>query len=698
MTKAAMSMLAQWDDVLRNLPSAVVVFDAAGQVAQINPACLEFFRLRLHPAELIGQGWRTFFDHIAPLLQDPEPELARIKALIHQDTPDQAEIALNDGRHLLRHYVPLVRHGEPRGALWQLQDITSIKKQQSELEYLTERDPLTGLLNRRGLDRRLQILRHHPLGQQGYTLALIDLDDFKHVNDTLGHPAGDAVLAEVARRIQSIVRLTDMPARISGDEFAILMPECRTEETAVQIGDRLVRTMRTPMQVAATALQPRCSVGLAVQKGRETQDCFQRADLALYEAKRAGRDRFQLFSPRLKRQHDALQQQRSMLRDGLEQGRLQVYFQPVLTLSPETGTFFVRKFEALLRLQDAQGQLHQAAEFETALADPQLGIEVDRHVLNVVLRQLVAWQRQGWTLRVAINISPHHFVHPGFVDTVRESLTAHAEIHPQQIALEITEHGPALNLRVVNAAILELRRMGLSIGLDDFGTGNASLAHLQQFDISIIKIDRRFVRDLLQDGVDSSLSYGMLRLAQMLGIGAIAEGVETRAQCRALCLLGFRHLQGYVFAHPMPAEQVPPWLDRHQEALSWLNGMAKPEALDTERAVQALVTHRLHARKVLSHALDAADRQTLMQPQAPHQCDLGRWLAQQTEQEKQSPAYQRLVHAHTSFHAWMRKVIDQTEADADLQLSNSSAEVHAAFWDWVLRDANVQSPRPSPQD
>lgn len=686
------AIATQMEDVLRNLPSGVVVFDAAGQVAQINPACLELFKLRLHPAELVGQGWRTFFDHLAPALDDPEPELDRIKSLIQQDRPDQAELRLRGGQTLLRHYVPFVRNGEIQGALWQMQDVTAIREQQGQLEFLTERDPLTGLLNRRGFDRRLHMLEHHPLGQHGFTLALFDLDDFKRVNDTLGHPAGDAVLTEVSNRLKALVRLTDMPARIGGDEFAVLMPECRTEEQAVQIAERLLSAMSRPMQIVGTVLQQGCSIGLAVQRrsGDSKPTMFQRADLALYEAKHAGRDRFKLFSQRLKHQHDTLHQQREMLRDGLRQGRLQLHFQPVLTIEPEASRFFVRKFEALVRLRDAHGQLRRAEEFETALADAQLGVEVDRYVLDAALRQLSVWQRQGLQLRLAINISPHHFAHPDFVGTVRERLAAHPQVRPQDLSLEITEHGPSLNLRVVNATILELRRLGLSISLDDFGTGNASLAHLQQFDVSVVKIDRSFIRDLLQDGVDLSLSYGMLRLAQMLGISAIAEGVETRAQCRALCLLGFRHLQGYVFAQPMPAEQVPVWLGRYQSDLSWLAAMSKPQILDAERAVQALVSHRMRARKLLAHTMDAAEVQELLHPQATQRCDLGLWLAKQAGQSGHAPQYQQLVQAHTRFHQCLTAAVNKNDADADLQLSDSSTAVHAAFWDWILHTVEEQ--------
>jgi len=692
----AYAVAAQMEDVLRNLPSAVVVFDAAGQVAQINPACLELFNLRLHPAELVGQGWRTFFDHLAPALDDPEPELERIKSLIRQDRPDQADIRLRGGRHVLRHYVPLLRDGAIQGALWQLQDVTAIKEQQGKLEFLTERDPLTGLLNRRGVDRRLHMLEHHPLGQQGFTLALFDLDDFKRINDTLGHPAGDAVLVEVANRLKTLVRLSDMPARIGGDEFAILMPECRSEEQAIQVADRLLRAMAVPMNIAETTLQQGCSIGLAVQ--RRAGDCklevFQRADLALYDAKSAGRGRFKLYSQRLKHQHDTLHQQRAMLREGLQQGRLQLHFQPVLTIEPESSRFHVRKFEALVRLLDAQGQLRRAEEFETALADAQLGIEVDRYVLDAALRQLTAWQQQGLRLKLAINVSPHHFAHPDFVGTVRETLAAYPDVRTQDLSLEITEHGPSLNLRVVNATILELRRLGLSISLDDFGTGNASLAHLQQFDVSVVKIDRSFVRDLLQDGIDLSLSYGMLRLAQMLGISAIAEGVETRAQCRALCLLGFRHLQGYVFAQPMPAGQVPIWLERHTQELSWLAALAKPQIVDAERAVQALVTHRMRARKVLARTMDAAEMQALLNPQAPQHCALGLWLEQQAGQWGDAPPYQQLVQAHTEFHECLTAAMHKNDADADLRLSHSSAAVHAAFWNWILHTPEQDQQEP----
>ena len=674
------------DDVLRHIPSGVLVFDAVGQVTHINPACLELFRLRLHPAELIGQGWRRFFEQIAPQFADAEAELARVKSLIHQDSPDAAEIALRDGRLLLRHYVPIVHRRDIVGAVWQLQDVSAIKEQQRQLEFLTERDPLTGLLNRRGFDRRLTLLERHPLGQHGFTLALLDLDDFKRVNDTLGHAAGDAVLAEVGNRLKALVRLTDMPARIGGDEFAILMPECRTEEQAVAVGDRLRHMMDAPFTVDGVELRLACSVGLAVQRGSSQGQCalFQRADLALYDAKQAGRNRFKLFSQRLKHQYDTLNQQRDLLRQALDQGRLELYYQPILTLSDDASGPMVRKFEVLLRLRDARGQLRRAEEFESALADPQLGTDVDRYVLDTALRQMRDWQRQGLDLRLAVNISPHHFSHPDFVPTVRSLLQTYPQIAPQRLSLEITEHGPALSLRVVSATILELRRMGLSISLDDFGTGNASLAHLQQFDVSVVKIDRSFVRELLRDGVDMSLSYGMLRLAQMLGIGAIAEGVETRAQCRALSLLGFRHLQGYLFAQPMPADDVPGWLVQAPEQLAWLRDLSGPMIADAERAVQALVTHRMRARKLLSRTLDAAEAQELRHPDALQRCDLGRWLTAHAAQWGQAAQYQRLVQAHQRFHQCMTAALDQNDTALDLQLSQASEEVHAAFWEWIL--------------
>lgn len=680
------------EDVLRHLPSALVVFDAAGQIAQINPAFLELFQLRFHPAELIGQGWRTFFDCLAPAFAEPELELSRIKALIQQDLPEQAEINLRDGRSILRDYVPFVRSGAIQGALWQLQDVTSIREQRNQLEYLAERDALTGLLNRRGFDRRLKILEQHPLGQHGFTLALLDLDDFKRMNDSLGHPAGDAILVEVGNRLKGLVRLTDMPARIGGDEFAILMPECRTEEQAMQIAERLLHAVQVPMRIAGVEIRQGCSVGMAVQRSSRNGEpkAFQHADLALYDAKNAGRGRFKLFSQRIKHQHDTLRQQRDMLREGLQQGRLQLFYQPILTLQSETGGFVVRKFEALLRLQDVQGQWRRAEEFEMALADPQLGMEVDHYVLDAALRQLTTWKQQGLTLRLAINVSPHHFTHPDFVPTVRARLAAYPEVSPGELSLEITEHGPTLNLRVVNATIVELRRLGLSISLDDFGTGNASLAHLQQFDVSVVKIDRSFVRDLLRDGIDLSLSYGMLRLAKMLGISAIAEGVESREQCRALCLLGFRHLQGYAFARPMPADRVQGWLSGSADELSWLSALVKPQVLDAEQAVQALVTHRMRARKLLARTLDAAELQELRHPLATQRCDLGRWLEQAT-QWAHAPKYQQLVQAHDRFHQCLCAAADKNDTDADLQLSNSSAEVHAAFWDWVLRDKEFRT-------
>lgn len=680
------------EEVMRHLPTGLVVFDGAGQLVHINPSAIALFGMQAQPADLIGQGWRALYEKLAPVLKDPDGELARIKSLIHQEHADVAEIGLRDDRVILRHYVPVFRGRAVQGAIWELQDVTATKRAHKEFSYLVEKDPVTGLFNRRGFDRRLAWLHRHPSGRKGYTLLLFDLDDFKWVNDTFGHPAGDAVLREIGQRLQAFVRDTDIAARIGGDEFAVLLPTCRTDEQALDIGQRLRRVFDTPFDIDGAPYRLTSSIGLAVQPPRDEDQSddlalFQRADLALYEAKRAGRNRVRVFSSQMKQQFDEANQQRELLREALRRETLVVHYQPIVTLGGESASDpTVSRFEALVRLHDAEGKLRFAEEFEFALSDPKVGFEVDRFVVETVLKQLRAWQALGLDLSVAINVSPHNVAHPDFVPTIRALLQSHPDLPPRRLSFEITEHGQALNPKVISTSIADLRRIGVTVALDDFGTGNASLAHLQEFDVSVVKIDRSFVRELLRNGVDMSLSYGMLRLARMLGIGAVAEGVETRQQAQALILLGFRDLQGYLFAQPMPGEAVPEWLAQASQHLAWVRDLAKPKLDGIEQAVQALVAYRVSVRRLLARTLDAAEAQEMRAPGAAERSALGRWLASLADRCSDCPQYRRLQKALQEGYAIIDAMLTRDEPPLAAELARANEELNTAFWEWVLCD------------
>ena len=681
------------EDVLQHLPSGVVVLGAGGTIEHINPAVLALFGQPADDVDLLGRDWRSLFERIAPSLQDPGGTLPQIEALFRRDQSSPIEFALRDGRRLLQQHVPLERAGTAGAVLWQIQDVTAVRATQLRLQYLSERDPLTDLLNRRGFDLEIERAQHQYADGTPFALALIDLDNFKRVNDTLGHAAGDAALVEVASRLHRLHRLSDMTARIGGDEFAILMPECRTQGEAHDIGERLLRAMDAPLRVHGVDLELHFSVGLALRApGDDARRLFDHADLALYDAKSSGRNRAVVFSPGLQLRHDRLRCQREALRQALADGRLELFYQPVVSLEPEHGRIAVRKLEALLRMRDPQGSVHCAEEFESALDDPELGIEIDRFVLQTALEQIDRWRNNGLDLRLAVNVSPRHFSHPDFVRSVKDLLASRPGVLSQQLTVEVTQHGQPVDPHTVDAAVAALRRLGCRISLDDFGTGSASLAHLQQFDVAMIRIDPAFVRDLLDDGLDRSAGYGMLRMARLFGVDAIAEGVETPLQCRALAALGFRHFQGYGLARPMPAADVEAWLSRRDAALAWLRPLAWPRLPEIRIAVEALSSHRLLVRRLLWNTMEAEETADLRQSYAGNACDLAGWLDREAQRWPDSALLRRLAEAHADFHRQVAAAIDSRDADAGSRLHACDNRLHAAFWDWLLHHPEIETP------
>lgn len=686
---------ALFTEILDNLPGGLIVFNASGVVQYCNEGFARMTGIQVPPRELIGRSWRSVWSLIAQLHAGGRDSLNQVKILFREHEPAVDEVWLKDGRIFLRHYMPLQGPGkESAGALWTIQDVTERKLQEEQIRELAERDSLTGLSNRGAFEHLLaETLEQH----DDIALGIADLDDFKTINDRFGHAAGDALLVEVAARLRGALRLSpqsrqgrgaDILARIGGDEFALLLPVSKDPRRAQRIAERVMAALRPPIEIEGQLLSARLSLGIALRSGREdAQTLMRQADIALYAAKARGRNQACLFDQTMQAEVEARQGWLSAIERALEQGRLQLHMQPILSVprhrngpsAPHQVT--VHQVEGLLRLLDEEGRLHAAGKFEHVLDEPRLAVPIGRWVLGQAAQWIERWRSNGVDLGMSVNISPRHFLGPQFLDDVRELLGRHPRMRPGGLTLELTEHGALLDGDATRKRIEECHALGVQVSLDDFGTGSASLTHLQALAVSTLKIERRFVKDLLHDARDLSIAYGILRTAQLMGVRVVAEGVETPELARVLVAMGCLHLQGYAIARPMPAAQLLDWLAEWRQRLTWTADLGKAGVLGPD-GIEAIVSVGTMLRQLLQGGLDAETETLLRQPDAYLRCPIGQWCQRHAGRWRHQAPFEELVQRQVELYGLVRRWLDEPLARPalELELHMASDELRERFW------------------
>ncbi|MDE2480107.1 MAG: diguanylate cyclase, partial [Betaproteobacteria bacterium] len=440
--------------ILDNLPGGLIVFNAEGLVQYCSAGFVRMTGITVPPRELLGKPWRAVWALIEHMHAGGRNSLNQVKILFNEHQPAVDEVWLNDGRIFLRHYTPLQgRDQESAGALWTIQDVTERKLQEQQIRELAERDSLTGLSNRGAFEKLLAETLER---RDDVALGIADLDDFKAINDRFGHAAGDALLVEVAARLRGALRLSpqsrqgrdsDILARIGGDEFALLLPVGKDPRRAQRIAERVMAALRPPIEIEGQMLSARLSLGLALRTGNEdAQTLMRQADIALYAAKARGRNQACLFDQHMQAEVEARQGWLSAIERALEQGRLQMHVQPILSVPRQrNGLPAVNQVEGLLRLLDEDGRLHNAGKFEHVLDEPRVAVPVGRWVLEQAAQWIERWRARGLELGMSVNISPRHFLGPHFLDDLRELLGRHPRMRPGSLTLELTEHGALLD-------------------------------------------------------------------------------------------------------------------------------------------------------------------------------------------------------------------------------------------------------------
>lgn len=524
-------------------------------------------------------------------------------------------------------------------------DLTQAEEFRQQMERAAQYDALTNLPNRSLLTDRLnQAMAHSRRSEQMLTVACIDLDNFRWVNDRCGHDAGDNLLMAIAGRMRMVVREADTLARVGSDKFVALLLDVGETASARGLLDRLLAAASEPEPFGEKGIAITASMGAVFYPQAVEVDASQllrEAEQAMYQAKLAGKDRCHIFDPQRDAVARSAQDELDRIQDALDEGELVLWYQPRVHM----GTGVVRGVEALIRWQHPSRGLLLPAAFLPEIESHELIDTIGEWVIDEALTQYEAWRDAGMTMPVSVNIAAHHLQSHDFAGRLGAILAAHPGIPPSHLELEILETSALRDIAQISAVLSECREMGVGVSLDDFGTGFSSLTYLRRLPIDTIKIDQSFVRGVVDNPEDVSILEGVLGLAGALDRIAIAEGVETVEHGRLLLLLGCVYGQGYGIARPMPAENLPAW------AAAW-----QPD--DPWRAAAALTpAKRALLRAGIAHRAWSAAMESFLRgfrhapPQhEPDTCRLAKWIEAEAPALVDAPAFAALHAAHRQIH------------------------------------------------
>jgi diguanylate cyclase (GGDEF)-like protein/PAS domain S-box-containing protein len=447
-------------------------------------------------------------------------------------------------------------------------DITQIKEHQEQLEHMANFDVLTGLPNRALLaDRLSQAMVQCQRRHESLAVAFLDIDNFKTINDKHGHNVGDQLLIIVSQRMKEALREGDTLARLGGDEFIVVLANLVKNEDCQPVIERLLLAASEPVMLDEMILNVSASIGITLypEDSVDADQLMRHADQAMYIAKGAGKNRYHLFDTIL---DDALKIQRENIgdiRSAFNRHEFVLYYQPKVNM--HTGE--VIGVEALIRWQHPVRGLVPPLQFLPIIEDHAISLDIGEWVIDTALTQLSLWQSIGITLPISVNMSAHQLQQPNFVTRLETLLAAHPDVSSHNLELEVLETSALDDLMQISVAMHACRELGVNFALDDFGTGYSSLTYLRRLPASLIKIDQSFVRDMLDDPEDLAIVEGVISLAKAFQREVIAEGVETIEHGTTLLHLGCKLAQGYGIARPMPASEIPPWLESWRPDNAW---------------------------------------------------------------------------------------------------------------------------------
>ena len=459
-------------------------------------------------------------------------------------------------------YVEVVANnllGDPtvEGIVLTLRDVTERKGLEEELKHQAFHDALSGLANRALFRDRLEhALERAERSSSSLAVLFLDLDDFKLVNDSLGHAAGDDLLVAVATRLMGSLRTGDTGARFGGDEFAILLEETENPQDAGQVAERILADLKPPFWIKDRSVSIHASIGVAYSKcGTEgPAELLQAADVAMYTAKARGKNCYEVYKPALQVAVSERLERTAELQKAVDHGEFVLYYQPIVSLDGGEAI----AVEALVRWDHPERGLLLPKEFVSLAEETGLIIPIGGWVLEEACRTARGWQQRHNLvsgLRLSVNISARHFQHEGLIEDVSNALSV-SGLEPASLVLEITESVLVQDAESVISRMLELKSLGVAFAVDDFGTGYSSLSYLRRFPIDILKVDKSFVDDVGDSDKAAALAKAIVQLGTSLNLDTVAEGIEKARQVDGLLALGCHYGQGFFFARPVPAHEI----------------------------------------------------------------------------------------------------------------------------------------------
>ena len=540
--------------IIESMAEGVIVVNDSGKIERCNSAMRNLFD-EFAMGNLNGRRLDEVFiaeEALDTLLQD---SLRSFECRLQGHANPPTIVAVSSSAVSLR--------AGRTGRVLLVQDITERRRQEERLTYLASYDTLTGLPNRRlFLDQLRNALARLPWNKRHIGILFCDLDRFKFINDSLGHSIGDILLQRVTERIREILRPGDIVGRWAGDEFVVLLDDMGDPDHVASIADKLVHRLGEPIQVGPHELFITLSVGAACapQDAQDADELVKNADLAMYSAKAAGKNVFRAYEPEMRSRTELRLMLEHALRHAIDaRDQLLVHYQPQLKLD---GSLI--GFEALVRWQHPQLGLISPAQFLPTAEEAGLMAALDESVMRMACNELKRWHEAGWPgLRMAINLSNQSFRRSDLVRTVARVIEV-SNVPASSVEFELTEEIVMENVHSAVSTMEQLRSLGVELSIDDFGTGYSSLSQLKRCPISLLKIDRSFINDVMHDHSDLAITNAIIALAHELGIKVLAEGVETEEQLALLHTSGCDAAQGYLLGKPMPADAARAWLEAHR--------------------------------------------------------------------------------------------------------------------------------------
>ena len=547
---------------LQSIGDGVVTTDDQGRITYMNPVAEQLVGRRLDDARGFAFGEVVrLFDHVtAAPLSSPIESGAYGKRVA--GVPQNAVLRDQQGKEygVQNSVAPILgKNGQLQGAVMVFQDVSEARALSQRLAYLAHHDSLTDLPNRVLFQDRVHqacqfALRH----RARFAVIFMDLDHFKHVNDSLGHAVGDELLKTVAQRLTRTLRGSDTVCRLGGDEFVMLLSEIGGPDDAGEVATKVLREVAVPCTLEGTEVNVGISLGIAMfpSDGEDPETLMKPADAAMYRAKREGRNRYQFFSKAVDQAASARLQLEADMRRGLAEGQFIAHYQPIIDAVSGRPV----ALEALARWDRPEHGLQGPLVFITVAEESGLIVPLGAAMLRRACDQLRAWRGTPLGhITIAVNVSPVQLAHAGFIEMVAETLQS-TGVEGSQLAFEITESTLMTDPEATLGLLLQIKALGVRIAIDDFGTGYSSLSHLKRFPVDSVKIDRSFVRDLETDPDDRELVKAIVAMSRSLRLRVVAEGVETDVQAEMLTAMGCTSLQGFLYAKPADAVTLGEWL------------------------------------------------------------------------------------------------------------------------------------------